>query len=117
MDELLKIAISSPIPVPWESNRITSLLALGWDRVHLRYPTLTVNQVADIIKVVPEEFHPRLRLHGQFELTDRFNIGGLQLNSRCPEPLPASPALFQKAATQLRRLSRPSATDALTALR
>jgi thiamine-phosphate pyrophosphorylase len=88
VDELLKIAITTPIPVPHEGDRITSLLALGWDRVHLRYPALTVNQVAEIIKAVPEEFHPRLRLHGQFELAGRFNIGGVQLNSRSPEPPP-----------------------------
>lgn len=86
MADLIKIAITAPAPGADESARVAAMLSLGWSRVHLRYPSLSLAEVRRIVEEIPQRWHRQLRLHGHFELLNEFNIGGLHLNSRCPEP-------------------------------
>lgn len=82
---LIKIAVTPPEPAADEAERLRAILAAGWE-IHLRYPSLTMRPVRDIIEAIPQEWHRRLHLHGHFGLAAEFNLGGLHLNSRCPEP-------------------------------
>lgn len=88
---MLRIAITAPDILPDEPQRIAAVLDSGWDYVHVRHPQASLRQVRRIIDDLHPRYHSRLRLHGHFELVYELNLGGLHLNSRCPEP----PALYQ----------------------
>lgn len=76
------IAITPAEPTENEEMKIGSILRAGWHRVHLRHPEASRDEVRHIIKNVPQEFHGRIVLHGHFDLTKEFNLGGLHLNRR-----------------------------------
>ena len=86
-DGFLRIAITLPEPPEDESRRVTRLLDSGrFDIVHLRHPGASGREMRAIIEEIPGRLHRRLRLHGHFDLAAEFNLGGLHLNGRCPEP-------------------------------
>lgn len=76
------IAITPAAPIENEGAKIGSILRAGWRCVHLRHPEASHDEVRHIIKNVPQEFHERIVLHGHFDLTKEFNLGGLHLNRR-----------------------------------
>lgn len=78
------IAITPEAPVADEGRKIATLLRDGWYRVHLRHPGASRREIRNIIESIPQEFHNRIVLHGHFDLTAEFNLGGLHLNHRCP---------------------------------
>lgn len=85
------IAVTPEQPVADEGRKIEALLRAGWHRVHLRHPQALRVDVRDIIESIDPQYHSRLVLHGHFDLTYDFNLGGLHLNHRCPTP----PALYR----------------------
>ena len=82
---MMKIAITPPVPIADEHEYIVAILEDGWDYVHLRHPSATTHDMRRLIEAIPQRFHNRLKLHGHFELLNEFNLGGIHLNSRCPE--------------------------------
>lgn len=82
-----KIAITVPELFDGEAATITSLLLAGdfW-RVHIRKPDASDAQVAELLKAIPQELYPRLTMHYHFDVARQFALGGVHLNSRCPEP-------------------------------
>lgn len=62
---------------------IRTILESGWDRVHLRHPAASRNEIQRVIEAIPQELHGRIVLHGHFDLVNYFNLGGLHLNHRC----------------------------------
>ncbi len=82
---MLRIAITPPEISDDEAKRITVILNHGWDYVHLRHPEASVRDIKNVIQDISPRLHSRLRLHGHFELLNEFNLGGIHLNSRCPE--------------------------------
>lgn len=85
-EHMLRIAITPPELRQDEAAMISTILDAGWDYVHLRHPAASAREVKRIIEEIPQKYHSRLRLHGHFGLVYEFNLGGLHLNSRCPEP-------------------------------
>lgn len=84
--QLLRIAITPEEADPAvEAADITALLNRGWTAVHLRHPRASLRDMRRLIEAIPQRHHPRLRLHGHFDLAADFNLGGLHLNGRCPE--------------------------------
>lgn len=83
---MMRIAITPWEILPDEPQQIVNLLESGWSYVHLRHPDATFRDVRNIIESIPQQYHSRLKLHGHFELVHSFNLGGLHLNSRCPNP-------------------------------
>ncbi len=81
---MIRIAVTLPQIGPGEPRFVREILERGWDYVHLRHPGATLAEMRRLIEAVPQECHGRLRLHGHFELTNEFNLGGLHLNGRCP---------------------------------
>lgn len=61
---------------------VTRKLLDGWDRVHLRMPQASAEQVLSLIEGVPTQLRPRLTLHDHFRLAPM--VGGVHLNSRNP---------------------------------
>lgn len=84
----LRIAVTPLTVFQDEALWIRMILDAGWDYVHLRHPAETLRDVKSVIEKIPTRLHSRLRLHGHFELLNEFNLGGIHLNSRCPEPPP-----------------------------
>ncbi len=84
----LRIAVTPEYPFQEEAIWIKTILEAGWDYVHLRHPSATTREVKAIIEDISPRLHGRLRLHGHFELLNEFNLGGIHLNSRCPEAPP-----------------------------
>ncbi|MCC8070670.1 MAG: thiamine phosphate synthase [Bacteroidales bacterium] len=85
-DDWIRIAITPPEIAPQEAKRIVELLDDGFSYVHIRHPEASLRDVRHLLEAIPQRLHGRLRLHGFFELASEFNIGGLHLNHRCPEP-------------------------------
>ena len=83
---MMKIAFTSPRPVPDEPQRIAMLLNEGWDMVHLRHPQSPRNVFEEILAALPPDMIQRIVLHDYFDLTSRFPAGALQLNSRNQVP-------------------------------
>lgn len=83
-DRPIRIAITADEIRPDEAVRIQTILDYGWDSVQLRMPSATLKDMRNLIEKIPQKYHGRLWLHGHFELVNEFNLGGLQLNKRCP---------------------------------
>ncbi len=82
----IKIAITPFEIIENEARKITDILSS--DRasyVHLRHPENSPEEIEDIIREIPTCWHDRLTLHDNYDLAERFAIGGLHLNSRNPE--------------------------------
>lgn len=82
------IAITPESLVDDEGRKVEALLRAGWHRVHLRHPGATRVEMRALIESIGQRYHDRLVLHGHFDLTNDFNLGGLHLNRRCPVPPP-----------------------------
>lgn len=82
-----KIAITLPWCYEGEAEDIVRLLTEGgyW-RVHIRKPDATEAETAALIERIPHELYPLLTLHDHHELALRYNLGGVHLNMRNPEP-------------------------------
>lgn len=90
---MLKIAITPPelTDERKEADKIRAIIDDGgWDKVHLRHPQASRREMSRLIEAIPLEMHRRLVVHGHFDLINDFNLGGLHLNRRCPQP----PALY-----------------------
>lgn len=81
---MLRIAITPPEIHPDEATIIKSILDAGWDFVHLRHPDASLRDMRNLIEAIPQHLHGRLKLHGHFDLLCDFNLGGINLNRRCP---------------------------------
>ncbi|MDE5800988.1 MAG: thiamine phosphate synthase [Paramuribaculum sp.] len=90
-DRPLKIAITPELIEPDEPQLIRQALAGGFDYVHLRHPGASLRDMRNLIEAIPAHLHPRLKLHGHFDLLHSFNLGGVHLNKRCP----AAPAGYR----------------------
>lgn len=86
MKSLKRIFITSEAIGLDEPSVVSSLLENGWDMAHLRHPGASWRDMRNLIEAIPQQYHRRLRLHGHFELAAHFNLGGLHLNGRCPQP-------------------------------
>lgn len=91
MDDFLKIAITTPHFFPGEAERIISILQnREVDLVHIRKPESTAYDIKELLDEIPEELHPRLKLHDHFSLLDKYELGGIHLNSRNSQLYPGA---------------------------
>lgn len=87
MYTMRKIAITLPWRYEGEAEDITRLLVgEGFWRVHIRKPDASETETAVLIEQIPHELYPLLTLHDHHELALRYNLGGVHLNIRNPEP-------------------------------
>ena len=81
------IAITEPDYLSDEAGKIEALLNSGFDRVHIRKPGWSANQVRQLLDKIDESYHTRLTLHQTPELIGDsegcYNVG-FQINSRHP---------------------------------
>lgn len=87
MTSFITIVITSPEKISSESSLIVELIESGAvDFVHIRKPDLSLKDMKCLIESIPESIHGHLRLHSHFALLDEYNLAGVHLNSRCPDP-------------------------------
>lgn len=80
------IAFTAPHFIAGEEDKIVSLLDRGFWRVHLRKPASKEEELAELIRKIPLQYRKSLSLHDHFSLAERFQTGGVNLNSRNPSP-------------------------------
>lgn len=83
----LSVAFTQPEPLAegagTEARLIERMLTSGAaDIVHLRKPGAPVEYLTAVLDALPEKWRRRVMLHDHFELTGRFGLRGVQLNSR-----------------------------------
>lgn len=84
-NRFLTIAITRESFFPKESEIINSILEKGEvDWLHIRKPSAKADQIEILIKNIDQKFHKRIKLHDHFELINKFDLGGVHLNSRNP---------------------------------
>lgn len=106
------VVITSPTAVPGEAAAIMRMLESGavW-RVHLRRPEADKLQMCTLIESVPAELRSRLSLHSHFELAERYGIGGIHLNSRCPNAPDGFSGLVSRSCHSLAELYAPQSDN------
>lgn len=77
------IVITPETPVTAEAETIMTMLDRGVERVHLRHPGLSADDVAAIIEKIDARYHYRLSLNDFHELASRYGCG-IHLNGRNP---------------------------------
>lgn len=87
---LLKIiVITWPEFLPDEAATLTTLFQSGLERLHLRKPQASAEELEELIRQIPAEYYSRMVLHDHFQLAVRYGLGGVHLNRRNPSPPPA----------------------------
>lgn len=76
------IAITTPGFFEGESRIITALFEAGMEKLHLRKPQSSRQELEALLNELPFAFHPRIVLHDHFELAKACQLGGIHLNSR-----------------------------------
>lgn len=78
------MVITAPDFLPNEAAMLGALLAHGAERIHLRKPGCTEQELSKLIEQLPRQCYPNLSLHDHFALQARYGIGGIHLNGRNP---------------------------------
>lgn len=87
--EFLIIGITLPDFYPDEAKRINELLYNNEaDLIHIRKPYANEEEIENLLNKVDPSLHNRLKLHDHFELLEKYNLGGVHLNSRNNSPHP-----------------------------
>ena len=80
-----KIAITLPDFIPCEAQAIVRALRSGYDRIHLRKPGSTIQDMAALIMKIPTGYRQFISLHDHLGLAVEHGLGGVHLNARFPE--------------------------------
>lgn len=81
------IAITSPKAIAGEAERISEILRNGEaDIVHIRKPDWSKVDTAELLRQIPPEFYPQIKIHDHFSLLDEFPLMGVHLNARNDTP-------------------------------
>lgn len=87
MSDFLKIGFTAPGFVDNECEKICRFLKDGYlDLIHIRKPEASAAQMRELISGIDVSLHPKLRIHSCFQLTEEFDLAGVHLNSRSPQP-------------------------------
>ena len=80
------IGITSESFIPNEAMLITHALDAGIERMHLRKPHATTEQMEKLIRTIPQDYHARLVLNDCHTLAVQYGVGGIHLNARHSKP-------------------------------
>ncbi len=69
-----------------EDKILTALLEEGLDFLHLRKPDTDPVFSERLLSLLPENYHDLIVVHDHFYLKEEFNLRGIHLNRRNPEP-------------------------------
>lgn len=80
-DDFKIILFTSPSEVPGEAEMLTLFLQNGLDYLHIRKPEWSKENIGNLIAKIPACYHPKIKLHDCYELSEHFDVG-VCLNSR-----------------------------------
>ena len=92
------IVITKPEMFPGEADMVNTLFANGMQRLHLRKPGASEEEMAEWIGRIDLPFRQKIIVHDHHRLLKTMGLGGIHLNARNPE----APAWFS-AERQKRR--------------
>ena len=70
-----------------EAALLTALMDAGLERLHLRKPRASHDEIVALVEALPEQYRSRVVLHDAHEIAERYALGGVHLNSRSPHAL------------------------------
>ncbi|OHX66949.1 thiamine phosphate synthase [Flammeovirga pacifica] len=73
------VGITKPTFFSNEAEQICFWLSHGIDVMHLRKPNASIDEIEDLIKVIPTKYFPQITLHQYHELVEKYNLGGIHL--------------------------------------
>lgn len=79
------IVITRPDFFDGETELVNNLFRAGMERLHLRKPKSSEEELASWLQNIDSQYYDRIVLHDHFNLISRFPLGGVHLNSRNPE--------------------------------
>ena len=79
------IVITRPAFFDGETDLVNSLFLEGMERLHLRKPGASEEELAAWLQDIDSQYYGRIVLHDCFPLAKKFSLGGVHLNSRNPE--------------------------------
>lgn len=80
------IVLTSPDFFVEEDKIIASLFEEGLDILHLRKPATEPVYSERLLTLIPQAYHDKIVVHDHFYLKEEFNLRGIHLNSRNPQP-------------------------------
>ncbi len=84
------IVITKPEMFPGEADMVNTLFANGMQRLHLRKPGASEQEMAEWIGRIDLPFRQKIIVHDHHRLLKTMGLGGIHLNARNPE----APAWF-----------------------
>lgn len=87
------IVITRPDFFTGEVDLVNNLFDDGLERLHLRKPKATKEELAKWIEGIAPPFRQSIVLHDCHELAAEYLLGGIHLNSRNPKPLQYNKAM------------------------
>lgn len=100
------VVITAPDFLPDEAQALTQLLDAGLDRLHLRKPGCTEEELETLISLLPAEHYGRISLHDHFALQARYRLGGIHLNGRNPHAPEGFKGLLSRSCHSLEEVAR-----------
>ena len=79
------IVITRPAFFDGETDLANNLFREGMERLHLRKPGASEEELAAWLQDIDSQYYGRIVLHDRFPLAEKFALGGVHLNSRNPE--------------------------------
>lgn len=76
------IVITTPRFYPGEGLILTRLFQEGMQRLHIRKPECSKEELCTLMEDIPPVYYSRIVLHDCFEIASALNTGGIHLNSR-----------------------------------
>ena len=73
------LLVSPPATIATELPTLQRLFEAGLQAFHLRKPGASVSEVEAYLRAVPRQYHRLMVLHGQYELAQHYQVGGLHL--------------------------------------
>lgn len=85
LSDFIVIALTSPVFYPGEEIAIEKILSANQaDLLHIRKPGASEKDIESLIMKIKPELYPRIKLHEEFQLLEKYPLGGVHLNSRNP---------------------------------
>jgi thiamine-phosphate pyrophosphorylase len=78
------LVITSSERVENEAEKTNALFNAGMEILHIRKPDFSIEEYIDLLEGIAEKYHPQIKIHEFFSLTERYNLLGIHLNARNP---------------------------------
>ena len=101
--------VTPEAPLEREGELLTSMIAAGAERVHLRHPLTPTEEIIGILNDIPQDMRERVMLHDRHQLATDYGCG-IHLNRRNPLPPAAYRGVMSRSCHSLVEAAH-SATD------